>query len=393
MVTEPPGAAVGARRATLTRWPRRTPSRTLSAAWRAIDVAARVPAERWSPTACALGRCCTRSRSAFVCSRRIRMRSAPHPTAYTVELVDPSALGGKLLAGPIGGGAASRRAPAAPRAPSRRLRRRSPRRLSRRRAATPRAGGEAAEPERSPRRTPPAARAAEAGTTDAVPLATATPPPQPTARVQPTARPSATVRAAAKPAPNATATPKPTASPVARAGGQADAKPPRCARTRSRRRVRSPSPAAARRRRCRRPRAANAGDDARAEPGGASARRRPDDLDGQLAAAIKGVEQACRARRDSAGGGGARSRRRHGRHRAHARRSRGRRRRGSGRRRQRPRPRVRRVLQSDAEPHQRALDVGRRRAPTCASRCASASSPSGEITNIRLVERSGDPEL
>src|SRR5438128_2615332 len=36
------------------------------------------------------------------------MKAAP-PTAYTVEIVDPSALGGKLLDGPIGGGAANAR--------------------------------------------------------------------------------------------------------------------------------------------------------------------------------------------------------------------------------------------------------------------------------------------
>jgi len=42
-----------------------------------------------------------------------RLPSAP-PTAYTVEVVDPSALGGKLLAGPIGGDAAARRSSAGP---------------------------------------------------------------------------------------------------------------------------------------------------------------------------------------------------------------------------------------------------------------------------------------
>jgi TonB family protein len=196
-----------------------------------------------------------------------RMRAAA-PTAYTVEIVDPSALGGKLLAGPIGGGAASKRAapppkqaepPPRPAAPEEH--RQEPEQMAK------------VEPPK-PAPAPPEEDAA------AVPLARATPVPQPT-RVAPSARP--TVKASATPfaiaKANATASPparaRPTQSPIERANAKPTASPaalvPRGA----------PSPVPS--------------PESRAEARGETPhdRERPaagGDLDSQLAAAIKGVE-------------------------------------------------------------------------------------------------------
>ncbi|MBI3767801.1 MAG: TonB family protein [Deltaproteobacteria bacterium] len=180
-----------------------------------------------------------------------RMRAAP-PTAYTVEIVDPNALGGKLLAGPIGGGAASRHAapprPAPQPPPEPEEQRHEPEQVAK--AAAP-------EPE-SPR-----------DDLGAVVLPKATPAPQPT-RVAPTGRPTPITRPAVKasPTPVVVARPKATASPAARANAKPTASPVALARRDAP--PSAPSPAAR-------------GDaSAKAHAGG--------DLDSELAAAIKGVE-------------------------------------------------------------------------------------------------------
>ncbi len=151
-----------------------------------------------------------------------RMRSAA-PTAYTVELVDPGALGGKLLAGPIGGPAAEpqrrRAAPPAPPPP-----------------APPPPEAAPKEPERlAQAETPPEEEDAEA-----IPLVTARPTPvqratvvarptaQPTQRPRP--KPTATAVPTARPKPSATLvvavarqnSPVPTASPKRLARADAD---------------------------------------------------------------------------------------------------------------------------------------------------------------------------
>ncbi len=204
---------------------------------------------------------------------------APHPTAYTVELVDPNALGGKLLEGPIGG--AEAKAKPAPKAPPP--------------EPPPPAEPPPEEPPPPPEQVakaeePPPALPEDEDDPDAVPLgtpvataivtstprvvATARPTKQPTA--QPTARPTA--RATAKPSPRASATaaapakPKATATPgivVAKKG--------------------TPVPAASGRRPDNAPATpAPQGNEARAKAGAPAAAA--DDLDGKLAEAIKGVE-------------------------------------------------------------------------------------------------------
>ncbi len=197
-----------------------------------------------------------------------RMRAAP-PTAYTVEIVDPSALGGKLLAGPIGGGAANarqQRPRVAPPPPPPPPPPKEPEQVAK---------AEPPKPE-PPKPEPPKEDA------DSVPLTKATPAPQPT-RVAPTARPTA--RATAKPSPTpvvvakpkTTATPilhaaaKPTATAIERANARATASPAALAR----RPVPTPAPAA--------PARGEAAKEHERAPSG-------DDLDSKLAAAIKGVE-------------------------------------------------------------------------------------------------------
>jgi len=184
-----------------------------------------------------------------------RMRAAP-PTAYTVELVDPGATGGKLLAGPIGGGSASRKAAPPPRVepppppppPPPEPEEKQPEEVAK---------AEPAEPE------PPEDE-------DAVALAKATPVPQPT-RVAPSVR--ATPKPVATPPPAAKA--KPSPSPVLRANAKATVTPVALAR-----RAPSPVPSPAR----------GAHDEAH---GDAKERGKPTpagSVDDLLAAAIKGVE-------------------------------------------------------------------------------------------------------
>jgi TolA protein len=137
---------------------------------------------------------------------------APHPTAYTVELVDPNALGGKLLEGPIGGGetkpAPVKAPPPEPPAPE------PP-------PPQPEPPAEEPPPEQVAKvdEPPPPAEPEDEEDPEAVPLGTpratvvvtATPQAQATARAtqQPTARPTAraTVKATAKPSPRPTASP------------------------------------------------------------------------------------------------------------------------------------------------------------------------------------------
>lgn len=194
-----------------------------------------------------------------------RMRAAP-PTAYTVELVDPNALGGKLLAGPIGGGAASHRAAPAPPPPA---------------PPPPPPPPPPPEPEQVAKVEPPPEPAREEDP-DAIPIGTATPAPRPTrvaspratATARPVPKPSATPVAVVKPKATASpiqrAAPKPTASPAAVVNAKPTASPVSLARGRVP--TAAPSPAS---------RA-----DARDARGAAA---REGDLDSRLAAAIKGV--------------------------------------------------------------------------------------------------------
>ncbi len=211
-----------------------------------------------------------------------RMRAAP-PTAYTVELVDPNALGGKLLAGPIGGGAAAKRAAPPPRAPE------PPP------PPPPPAPPPKPEPEQVAKAEPPEPAKPEPPKpeedADAVPIGTATPVPQRTRVATP--RPSATREAAPKASatPVAVVKPKPTASPVQRAQpkgtatpvvvAKATASPAALARAHAPSAAPTPSRAEAREA-ARNERDAHAATHDRGEPEG--------DLDSRLAAAIKGVE-------------------------------------------------------------------------------------------------------
>ncbi len=187
---------------------------------------------------------------------------APHhmtpaqPTAYTVELVDPNALGGKLLAGPIGGVETKPKpVPKAPPPPP-----------------------PPPEPPPPPPPPPPDQLAKadeqppppEEKDADAIPLGT----PIATPRIVPTAHPTQpptahpTAHPTARATPVATAKPKVTATPlavVAKKEKQTPAPAP------TSRRAEAPATPAAR---------------AKSAPSTAPA----DDLDGKLAEAIKGVE-------------------------------------------------------------------------------------------------------
>ncbi len=191
-----------------------------------------------------------------------RMRAAP-PTAYTVEIVDPSALGGKLLAGPIGGGAANAR--------QQRPQRAEPEKPP---APPPPPPQPAKPPEQVAKAEPPKPEPAKLEPpkpedADAVPLAKATPAPQPT-RVAPTARPTVAARPTTKPtATQVVAKPKPTA--IERASAKATASPIALAH----RPAPTPAPAT--------PPTREAAKEHERAPAG-------EDLDAKLAAAIKGVE-------------------------------------------------------------------------------------------------------
>ena len=193
-----------------------------------------------------------------------RMRAAP-PTAYTVEIVDPSALGGKLLAGPIGGGAANARQQRAPRA--------EPEKPP---APPPPPPQPAKPPEQVAKAEPPKVEPAKPEPpkpedADAVPLAKATPAPQPT-RVAPTARPTVAGRPTTKPtATQVVAKPKATASPAVHVAAKPTASPIALAR----RPAPTPAPAT--------PPTREAAKEHERAPAG-------EDLDAKLAAAIKGVE-------------------------------------------------------------------------------------------------------
>ena len=193
-----------------------------------------------------------------------RLRSAP-PTAYTVEIVDPSALGGKLLAGPIGGGApAGRRPPRSEQPPPPPERpRQEPEVVAK------------AEPPESPPRVDDA---------DTVPLALARPTPQPTrqvgARPTPSApskpRPTATVAVTPKPRPTAAATVKQVLSPspgARRASPPSPVPSPKVDERGKREGKETPRPSPA-----------------SAQDSGGHGQPPPSDIDSQLAAAIKGVE-------------------------------------------------------------------------------------------------------
>jgi TonB family protein len=202
---------------------------------------------------------------------------APPPTAYTVELGDPNALGGKLLAGPIGGENA-KPPPKAPPPPPPPPEPPPP--------PPPPPPDQLAKAEEPP---PPVAddehddEAIALGTPVATPVATATrrPTQQPTARptanptAKPTPRPSATV---APSKPKATATP---AVVVAKKGTPVPVEPSR------------------------RPEhvAATPGAEAKPKPGPTAAPA--DDLDGKLAEAIKGVEAKVEKSGKSGVGGAA----------------------------------------------------------------------------------------
>jgi len=204
-----------------------------------------------------------------------RMRSAP-PTAYTVELVDPGALGGKLLAGPIGGqeARASRQKAPPPEPP-------------------PPRKPEAAPPEPPPKEPE---RLAQAETppeddAEAIPIATAAPTPvrRPTAVERPTVRP--TVQPTRKPTPKSTPTtalaqkakPSGTLAAVARAGVSTPVVSP------------SPKRAAGPDTGTQEPRAT------KATPQGAAR----NEVDDQLAAAIKGLETKTKSGGTGVGAPGA----------------------------------------------------------------------------------------
>jgi TolA protein len=201
-----------------------------------------------------------------------------HPTAYTVELVDPTALGGKLLAGPIGGAEAKTKpAPKAPppEPPPPEPPPPPPDRLARAEEQPP-----VPEDEKDPDAIP-------LGTPHATALVTSTPRVEATARptMQPTARPTArpTTRASATAA--ATAKPKATATPAIVVAKKA-----------------SPAPVAP----TRRPEAAPAPPAAEARPKPRPTTAPSDDLDGKLTEAIKGVEAKVeKAGKVGVGGGAA----------------------------------------------------------------------------------------
>jgi TolA protein len=220
---------------------------------------------------------------------------APHPTAYTVEIVDPSALGGKLLAGPIGGDDAEP-APKAPPPPPEPPPPPPP-------PPEPEPPVEEPPPEQLAKaEEPPAPEPDAEEDSDAVPIGTpratavvtATPEVRATARPtkQPTARPTAkaTAKATAKPSPRPTASavpppkPKSTATPaIVIARKTAGPAPASTARF-----VNVPAtPGAA------------------ARPKAQATAEGADDLDGKLAAAIKGVEDKVEKSGGGRGVGGA----------------------------------------------------------------------------------------
>lgn len=214
---------------------------------------------------------------------------APRPTAYTVEIVDPNAFGGQLLEGPIGGASQAKPAPKPP--------------------PPPPPEPEPPPPPEPPQEEPPPEALAKVDEPplpdehdpDAVPLGTphatttavvtATPHPELTARPTklPTARPTAkpTPRASATAAP--TAKPKPTATVVvamAKKSTPAPAEPtrrPQAAATP----VAEPRPKAQ----------AAAGSSKPASSGS--------DLDDKLSEAIKGVEAKVEKSGKAGGVGGA----------------------------------------------------------------------------------------
>jgi len=203
----------------------------------------------------------------------------PQPTAYTVELVDPNALGGKLLAGPIGGAEAkSKPAPKAPPPPP------PPEPPPPPPPPPPDQLAKAEEPKPAP----------DEKDADAVPLGTpvATPRVEPTTRrtERPTAFPTAhatahaTARPTARPTPVATAKPKATATPAA-VVAKKEKETPAPAPT-SRRAEAAATPAA------------------QGHPKVAPSAAPADDLDGKLAEAIKGVEAKVE-KAEKAGVGGA----------------------------------------------------------------------------------------
>ena len=194
---------------------------------------------------------------------------ASHPTAYTVEIVDPSALGGKLLAGPIGGSRA-------------------------RQAPPPAAEPPPPEPQSPPEEPPPPEQVAKVvepprsepedeDDPDAVPLGTpqATPVATVTHRVEATPRPTTPPTARPTTRPTAHPSPHPTATAVAPAKSKTTATPATEITKKS-----SPAPAAA----TRRPENVSVTPASEARPKAAPTAAPADDLDGQLAAAIKGVE-------------------------------------------------------------------------------------------------------
>jgi TonB family protein len=205
-----------------------------------------------------------------------RLRSAP-PTAYTVEIVDPGALGGKLLAGPIGGGAPGGRRPPSSQQPA------PPPERPRQEPAPPERSRP--EPEVVAKAEPPEPAPPRVEDADTVPLALARPAPQPTrqaeARPTPTAppkpRPTATVAVTPKPLsrPSAAATVKPAASPASgvRRVSPSPVASPKVEEREKRDGKEAPRPSPA------------SGKDA-----GERGQPTPADLDSQLAAAIKGVE-------------------------------------------------------------------------------------------------------
>ena len=195
------------------------------------------------------------------------------PTAYTVEVVDPSALGGKLLAGPIGGAnAPSRAGRAEPEPPPP--------------EPEPEPPPPAPESEPEPERVAEAAPPEPAPEDDAVPLGTVrpTPAPKPTRTAVPTKRPQPTIAATRRPAPTSTAVK--TAAPA-----RPTAKPTPAPAKATAAVLAKPSPGA-------RPRAEAAARAERADPGGAG-----EDLDSRLSAAIKDVESKVeRSGRPGVGG-------------------------------------------------------------------------------------------
>ncbi|MBP1689515.1 MAG: hypothetical protein H6Q34_88 [Deltaproteobacteria bacterium] len=196
---------------------------------------------------------------------------APHPTAYTVEIVDPSALGGKLLAGPIGGAVA--KPPPPPKAPPQ-----PPE------PPPPPPPEEPPPPEQVAKaEEPPPPVPEDENDPDAIPLATAqaTPVATVTVRVEATPRPTKEPTARPTARPTMRPTPRASATAVASARPKVTATPETVIAKKS-----SPAPAVATRRPDSRPATPGAEVNPKAIPTSAPA----DDLDGKLAAAIKGVE-------------------------------------------------------------------------------------------------------